>query len=29
MIASNSMVFLIDDDALVRRGVSRLLRSAG
>src|SRR5262249_19278669 len=25
----NSLVFLIDDDASVRRGVSRLLRSAG
>jgi FixJ family two-component response regulator len=29
MIPSNSVVFLIDDDASVRRGVSRLLRSAG
>jgi FixJ family two-component response regulator len=29
MIASNGIVFLIDDDASVRRGVSRLLRSAG
>jgi len=29
MIPSNSLVFLIDDDASVRRGVSRLLRSAG
>jgi FixJ family two-component response regulator len=29
MIASNSIVFLIDDDASVRKGVSRLLRSAG
>jgi len=29
MIPSNSMVFLTDDDALVRRCVSRLLRSAG
>jgi FixJ family two-component response regulator len=29
MILSNSLVFLIDDDASVRRGVSRLLRSAG
>jgi FixJ family two-component response regulator len=29
MIASNSLVFLIDDDASVRKGVSRLLRSAG
>ena len=29
MIASNSMVFLIDDDASVRKGVSRLLRSVG
>jgi FixJ family two-component response regulator len=29
MISSNSMVFLIDDDASVRKGVSRLLRSAG
>jgi RNA polymerase sigma factor (sigma-70 family) len=29
MIPSNSRVFLIDDDASVRKGVSRLLRSAG
>jgi len=29
MIPSNSLVFLIDDDASVRKGVSRLLRSAG
>ena len=29
MIHSNSLVFLIDDDASVRKGVSRLLRSAG
>jgi FixJ family two-component response regulator len=29
MISSNSLVFLIDDDASVRKGVSRLLRSAG
>ena len=29
MIPSNSLVFLIDDDLSVRRGVSRLLRSAG
>jgi FixJ family two-component response regulator len=29
MIPANSLVFLIDDDASVRRGVSRLLRSAG
>jgi FixJ family two-component response regulator len=29
MIPANSVVFLIDDDASVRRGVSRLLRSAG
>ena len=29
MIPPNSLVFLIDDDASVRRGVSRLLRSAG
>jgi len=29
MIPSNSMVFLTDDDALVPRCVSRLLRSAG
>jgi FixJ family two-component response regulator len=29
MILTNSLVFLIDDDASVRRGVSRLLRSAG
>src|SRR5205823_4135484 len=29
MIRSNSLVFLIDDDASVRKGVSRLLRSAG
>jgi FixJ family two-component response regulator len=29
MIASNRLVFLIDDDASVRKGVSRLLRSAG
>jgi FixJ family two-component response regulator len=29
MIRANSLVFLIDDDASVRRGVSRLLRSAG
>jgi FixJ family two-component response regulator len=29
MIAPNSLVFLIDDDASVRKGVSRLLRSAG
>src|SRR2546429_5860621 len=28
MIPANSLVFLIDDDASVRRGVSRLLRSA-
>ncbi len=29
MIPSNSLVFLVDDDASVRKGVSRLLRSAG
>ena len=29
MIPSNSLVFLIDDNASVRKGVSRLLRSAG
>jgi FixJ family two-component response regulator len=29
MIPSNSLVFLIDDDASIRKGVSRLLRSAG
>jgi FixJ family two-component response regulator len=29
MIPQNSMVFAIDDDASVRRGLSRLLRSAG
>jgi FixJ family two-component response regulator len=29
MIPANSLVFLIDDDVSVRRGVSRLLRSAG
>lgn len=29
MIPLNSLVFLIDDDASVRKGVSRLLRSAG
>jgi FixJ family two-component response regulator len=29
MIPPNSVVFLIDDDASVRKGVSRLLRSAG
>ena len=29
MIAANSLVYLIDDDASVRKGVSRLLRSAG
>jgi FixJ family two-component response regulator len=29
MIPSNSVVFLIDDDASVRKGVLRLLRSAG
>jgi len=29
MIPANSLVILIDDDASVRRGVSRLLRSAG
>ena len=29
MIPSNNLVFLIDDDASVRKGVSRLLRSAG
>jgi FixJ family two-component response regulator len=29
MISSDSLVFLIDDDVSVRRGVSRLLRSAG
>lgn len=29
MSPANSRVFLIDDDASVRRGVSRLLRSAG
>ena len=29
MIAPNSFVFVIDDDASVRKGVSRLLRSAG
>ena len=29
MIPSDSLVFLIDDDASVRKGVSRLLRSAG
>jgi FixJ family two-component response regulator len=29
MIPANSLTFLIDDDASVRKGVSRLLRSAG
>ena len=29
MIPSNSLVFLIDDDSSVRKGVLRLLRSAG
>jgi FixJ family two-component response regulator len=29
MIPANSLVFLIDDDASIRKGVSRLLRSAG
>jgi len=29
MIPLNSLVFLIDDDSSVRKGVSRLLRSAG
>ena len=29
MIPTNSLVFLIDDDASVRKGVSRLLRSTG
>jgi FixJ family two-component response regulator len=29
MSSENGLVFLIDDDASVRRGVSRLLRSAG
>jgi len=29
MIPGNSLVFLIDDDASVRKGVSRLLRAAG
>src|SRR6266498_3646894 len=29
MIPSNSLVFAIDDDASVRKGLSRLLRSAG
>ena len=29
MIPRNSLVFLIDDDASVRKGVSRLLRSVG
>ena len=29
MTPSNALVFLIDDDASVRKGVSRLLRSAG
>jgi FixJ family two-component response regulator len=29
MIPSNNLVFLIDDDTSVRKGVSRLLRSAG
>jgi FixJ family two-component response regulator len=29
MTPSNSLVFVIDDDASVRRGLSRLLRSAG
>jgi FixJ family two-component response regulator len=29
MSLANSLVFLIDDDASVRKGVSRLLRSAG
>ena len=29
MIPANSLVFLVDDDSSVRRGVSRLLRSAG
>ena len=29
MMRANSIVFLIDDDASVRKGVSRLLRSAG
>ena len=29
MIPANSLVFLIDDDLSVRRGVSRLLRAAG
>ena len=29
MISANSVVFLIDDDASIRKGVARLLRSAG
>jgi FixJ family two-component response regulator len=29
MIATNTLVFLIDDDASIRKGVSRLLQSAG
>jgi len=29
MIPANSLIFLIDDDVSIRRGVSRLLRSAG
>jgi FixJ family two-component response regulator len=29
MMLANSLVFLIDDDASVRKGVLRLLRSAG
>jgi FixJ family two-component response regulator len=29
MIPSNNLVFVIDDDASVRKGLSRLLRSAG
>ena len=29
MIPPNSLVFVIDDDASVRKGLSRLLRSAG
>jgi FixJ family two-component response regulator len=29
MIAANSLVFVVDDDASVRKGLTRLLRSAG
>ena len=29
MIPANSLVFAIDDDPSVRRGLARLLRSAG